>query len=273
MHITPMATRRNDKLVNFILIKISNIFTVLFLCKQGFFIVCVRDAFEEKDRNNICLVFVLVDRATQNIARLKKMQKQFLAGCFGSFYAGGCQIHICRLYCGFNHRCSVSRCYFRFISFGGGCCSNTTRGFFHERRINIFKINKDFQQSLVQKGECVFSNIRRNSIIRFRNTPSDSGKSVAIAAYGNGVSDRILKICGFQECHDCLRYGILAGFVKFICSANTVKCEIHRIIVLINVIVNLKNTFALTRQINSHSSSFCSFDSFWVVVRYFCDSF
>ena len=34
-----MATRRNDKLMNFILIKISNIITILFLCKKGFSVI------------------------------------------------------------------------------------------------------------------------------------------------------------------------------------------------------------------------------------------
>ena len=69
MNIIPVTARRNNELMDFILIKVCDILTVLLLRKNGFFVVCVRDAFEEKDRNDICLIFILVDRPAAKYCR------------------------------------------------------------------------------------------------------------------------------------------------------------------------------------------------------------
>ena len=66
-------------------------------------------------------------------------------------------------------------------------------------------------QSTVNK----FSNLIRNMLImRVRQSTSDTGLCIRVAAQRNQVPDSIFKIILLKKCYDCLGHRTLTGYVK-----------------------------------------------------------
>ena len=64
---------------------------------------------------------------------------------------------------------------------------------FHHRGILVFKYDQDLQQPLVEEGQRVFPNIRRDAVVRFRDAAADRSNRIAVATDGDRIPDCILK--------------------------------------------------------------------------------
>ena len=105
----------------------------------------------------------------------------------------------------------------------------------------------------------MFSYIRRDAVISLRNTACDGGKCIAVPADGYGISYGIFKSCGLEEGHECLRDGLLAGFIKLVAVPNAVQRKIHGIVILVDEVPYLQDIFPAPRHIESHHRSFRTF--------------
>jgi len=112
----------------------------------------------------------------------------------------------------------------------------------------------------------MFSDFRRYAIISLRNSPCNCRKGITVTANRDGVSDCILKSCRFEKCHHCLGHGVLAGLIKLITVSDTIKCEVHRIVVLIDIITNLQHALSMQRHKNSDCRCFCAFQAFRMIM-------
>ena len=260
-----MAALRNDKAVIFREAGVFLVTTRFFESNLSFFIINVGETLEEKNRRYITLIFVLIDGATQNIAGFKQVRKQLLTGCFFRMCGTGFQFHISYIHSGLHHLSTTSCLYFftggRFYTY-----ATTFLNFLKFSRILIFKFQENFQETLVQKCKSVFSDISRHTIIRLGNSTGDSRQGVTVTSNRNGVANSILKTGRLKECFECLRDGILTGFVKLVGITNGIQGEVNRIVVLHDIILNFHQTASSTSQIDCNGSSFRPLNSFWVIV-------
>ena len=77
--------------------------------------------------------------------------------------------------------------------------------FFRNKSIPGFKGIEYFKLLCVQKCHSKFPNVGRYAIIRLSNSARYRRNSIAVAANGNGVTDRIFKACGLKERFQRLR--------------------------------------------------------------------
>lgn len=78
-------------------------------------------------------------------------------------------------------------------------------------------------QGLVQIGICLLLDPGGNPISRLGNAAGDGGQGIAVAAQGDGIADRVLKIPAFQECDDGLGHRLLAGHVETIARTDRIQ--------------------------------------------------
>ena len=270
--ILPVTAFRNNKTVVFRETGVFFIAAGFFERCLGFLIVNVGQAFEEEDRRYVALVLVLIDRATQNIAGFKQVREELLACCFFGMRNAGFKFHVGDIHSRLHHFCTTSCLY--FFS-GRGFYTNTTGflNFLEFGWIFIFKLQQNFQETLIQEGESVFSYTRRYTIIGFCNGSSDGCKSIAVAADGDCITDSVFETGGFEECFKGLWYCVLAGFVELVSVTDGIQSKINRIVMLHDIILNFHQAAASLCHIYCNSSSLSAFDAFRVIVGYFGNSF
>ena len=114
----------------------------------------------------------------------------------------------------------------------------------------------------------MFSDFRRNAIISLRDPSGNCRNGIAVTANRDGVSDCIFKSCRFEKCHHRLWYGVLAGLTKLIAVPYAIKCEVHRIVVLIDVITDLQHALPMQSHEDCDRRSLCAFDPFRMIMRH-----
>ena len=127
------------------------------------------------------------------------------------------------------------------------------------------------KQLLIQESKCMLTDICRDTVISFCNTTTDGCNRITVTSNGDSVSDGIFKTSRFKESHQRLRHGILTGLIELISRSDLVQRKVHRIVVLINIIPDLQHAFPSLSHEDCHSGSFCSFNTFWMVMRYLSD--
>ena len=115
----------------------------------------------------------------------------------------------------------------------------------------------------------MLSDFGRNSIIRFSDAATDRSNCVAVATDGNRIPNCIFETCGFKKGHNCLRNRALARYIKLVIISNTIKCKIHWIVMLVNIVADFNNTTSCASQEDCHRCGFRAFYSLRVVVAYF----
>ena len=114
----------------------------------------------------------------------------------------------------------------------------------------------------------MLSNLRRYAIISLRDSSGNCRKGIAVTANRDGVSDCILKSCRFEKCHHRLRYGVLAGLIKLIAVTDVIKCEVHRIVVLIDVVANFEHALPMQSHKDCDRRSLRTFQTFRMIMRH-----
>ena len=149
--IVPMAAGWNHKRVHFLCLGILHIATGKSQRICVFFIINIRNSLEEEDRRHIAFVLILVNRPAQNVAGFKQMVEQLLAGGFFGFLLGGFHILICRQHGAFHQRGAVFSRDLALL-FPLDRDGKITDLLFHDRRIFVFKGDKNPEQTFIQKG-------------------------------------------------------------------------------------------------------------------------
>jgi len=98
----------------------------------------------------------------------------------------------------------------------------------------------------------------------------DAGDRVTVAADGDGVSDGVFVVCGFEEGYDGLRHGALAGHVEAVARPDLGQRGGEVILKGgFDVIPYFIFIFARPGKKDGDGCSLRAFDTFRVVVRYF----
>lgn len=118
----------------------------------------------------------------------------------------------------------------------------------------------------------LFADVLRNAVERFRNAAGDRGERVAVAADGNGGTDRVLKGSRFEKRFDRLRNCALTGLVELVGRTDLVNGEIERVVVLLDKGADLPLAVPGTRQEDRARRRFRALDAFRMVVRDDSDS-
>ena len=168
-------------------------------------------------------------------------------------------------HCGLHHFCPVSGFYF-IISGGFEAYTPAFSDFLHLGWVNVFKLYQNTQETLVQERQCVLANAGRYSVIGFCNTAGNSGNGIAVTAKGDGVPNGILKGGGLKECLQCLGDTSLAGDIKSVFRTDVSQCEIHRIIVCIDIIPDLHHVATVSGHIDCNGSSFGALQPLGVIM-------
>ena len=96
----------------------------------------------------------------------------------------------------------------------------------------------------------------RNTIIGFCNAACDGRNGIAVTTQGNCITDGILKRGRFEECLQCLGNTALTGDVKSVLRTDVSQCEIHRIIVCIDIIPDFHHTATGSGHVYCNGGSF-----------------
>ena len=183
------------------------------------------------------------------------MGKQLLTGGLFRSNRTAFQSLVSSGHCRLHHFCPVTGFYL-VVS---GCLKTYASAlvdFLHLGRVNVFKLNQNAKKSLVQESQCVLADAGRNTVIGFCNSAGDSCDGITVTTQGNCITNGILKRGRFEECLQCLGDTALASNIKSVFRTNISKCEIHRIIVGIDIVPDLHHAATGSGHVYCNGGSF-----------------
>ena len=138
---------------------------------------------------------------------------------------------------------SLNRC----LSFDFACGFPVS--FINDDAITGLKSVQNAKQTFIEEGQGILTDCFGNAVVCFRDAARNGSERVTVSADADSISNRILKRGRLEERHQRLGDGILARFVKLVAIPDAVQREIHRIIMLVDIVPNLKNTAACSGHI------------------------
>ena len=159
----------------------------------------------------------------------------------------------------------------RYLSFD--FARSPSVSFINDNAVPGLKSVQDAKQTFIEEGQGMLADRFGNAVVCFRDAARNGSECVTVSADADGITNGILKRGGLEERHQRLGDGILACFVKLVAIPDAVQREVHRIIMLVDVIPNFKDAAACSGHIQSNRCRFCALQAFRMIMGHLCYSF